>query len=39
MVSEWMDNGNICEFVKKYAGVNRVQLVSDRVGSRGDRRD
>jgi len=28
MISEWMDHGNINEFVKKYEGVNRVQLVS-----------
>jgi hypothetical protein len=35
MVSEWMDHGNINEFVKKDAGANRVQLVSDRSVSRG----
>jgi len=27
MVSEWMVYGNINEFVKKYAGVNRLELV------------
>ena len=36
MVSEWMDNGNICEFIKKYGGVNRVQLVSDYARSCGE---
>ena len=39
MVSEWMDNGNIREFVEKKKGVNRAQLVSDCVRSRGDGRD
>jgi len=29
MVSEWMDNGNIREYVEKHGGVNRVQLVSN----------
>ncbi|KAF9647911.1 kinase-like protein, partial [Thelephora ganbajun] len=29
MVSEWMDHGNINEFVKKHKGVNRVQLLVD----------
>ena len=29
MVCEWMDNGNINEFVKNYDGVNRAQLVSN----------
>jgi len=32
MVSEWMDNGNICEYIGKHGGVNRVQLVSDWAG-------
>ena len=27
MVSEWMENGNINEFVKKHANVNRLELV------------
>ena len=39
MISEWMDQGNINEFVKRYDGVNRVQLVSHRLVSFGDRRD
>jgi len=39
MVSEWMDSGNIREFVNKYNRANRVQLVSDGVRSRGDGRD
>ena len=39
MVSEWMDNGNIREYVGKHGGVNRIQLVSDCVGPRGDRCD
>ncbi|KAF9644350.1 kinase-like protein [Thelephora ganbajun] len=29
MISEWMDHGNINEFVERYEGVNRVQLVTD----------
>ena len=28
MVSEWMDHGNINEFIKNHEGVNRIQLVS-----------
>ena len=28
MISEWMDEGNINEYVEKYEGVNRLQLVS-----------
>ena len=28
MISEWMDEGNINEFVKRRRGVNRLQLVS-----------
>jgi len=28
MISEWMDHGNINEFVEKHDGINRVQLVS-----------
>ena len=39
MISEWMDQGNINEFVKRYDGVNRVQLVSHRLASCGDWRD
>ena len=39
MVSEWMGHGNINEFVDKYEGVDRVQLVSGHVASWGDRRD
>ena len=27
MVSEWMMNGNICEFVKAHPGVDRLKLV------------
>ena len=27
MVSEWMENGNINEFVKTHGGVNRFELV------------
>jgi serine/threonine protein kinase len=27
MVSEWMENGNINEFVGKYRHVNRIMLV------------
>ena len=29
MISEWMDHGNINEFLETHEGVNRVQLVSD----------
>ena len=29
MVSEWMDHGNINEFIKNHKGVNCVQLVSN----------
>ena len=28
MVSEWMENGNINEFVKTHKDVNRFELVS-----------
>lgn len=28
MVSEWMDHGNINEFIENHEGVNRIQLVS-----------
>ena len=28
MISEWMDHGNINEYVEKNVGVNRLQLVS-----------
>ena len=31
MISEWMDHGNINEFVEKHEGINRVQLVSDGI--------
>jgi serine/threonine protein kinase len=27
MVSEWMDNGNIIEFVARYEHLNRAELV------------
>lgn len=27
LVSEWMDNGNVNEFVKTHRGVNRLGLV------------
>ena len=37
MVSEWMDHGNINDFVKEHE-VNRVQLVSNRGTSYGDDR-
>ena len=33
MISEWMAHGNINEYVEKYEGVNRAQLVSDDVVS------
>ena len=39
MVSEWMDHGNINEFVEKFEGANRVQLVSDCVTPCEDRSD
>ncbi|KAF9642090.1 kinase-like protein [Thelephora ganbajun] len=29
MVSEWMDHGNISDFVKKHEEINRVQLLVD----------
>jgi len=29
MICEWMDHGNINEFIERNEGVNRVQLVSD----------
>ena len=28
MMSEWMPNGNINQFVKEYQGANRFELVS-----------
>ena len=28
MISEWMDQGNINEYVETYEGVNRLQLVN-----------
>jgi len=39
MVSEWIDHGNISEFLKNHGGVNRVQLVSERAVFCGGRRD
>ena len=39
MISEWMDHGNINEFMEKHEGVNRVQLVSDGITSRRNRFD
>jgi len=35
LISEWMDHGNINEFVKGREGVNRAQLVSDGAASCG----
>ncbi|KDQ50227.1 hypothetical protein JAAARDRAFT_200121 [Jaapia argillacea MUCL 33604] len=29
MVSEWMPNGNLLDFVKKHSDVNRVKLITD----------
>jgi len=29
MVSAWMDNGNINEFIKRHPGVNRIELLVD----------
>ena len=31
MISEWMDNGNINEFIEKHREANRMQLVSIRI--------
>ena len=28
MVSRWMENGNMKQYIKKYGGVNRLELVS-----------
>ena len=39
MVSEWMDYGNINEFVKNHEWGNCLQLVSNCATARGDRRD
>ena len=36
MISEWMDHGNINKYVENHEGVNRVQLVSNGVTSRGN---
>ena len=33
MISGWMVNGNIKEFVETHPGVNRVELVSFHLGS------
>jgi hypothetical protein len=27
MISDWMADGNICDYVKKYPSVNRIELV------------
>jgi len=35
MVSEWMGNGNINEFIEKNRGVNRTALVRVELGSNG----
>ena len=32
IVSPWLSNGNIAEYIQKHEGVNRIQLVSDRDG-------
>ena len=32
MVSEWMENGNINEFVKASVGVDRLELVRSSFG-------
>jgi len=37
LFSEWMDHGNINEFVEGHKGINRVQLVSDEIPSCGNR--
>ncbi|KAF9789369.1 kinase-like domain-containing protein, partial [Thelephora terrestris] len=29
MISEWMDHGNINEYVERHGGVNRLQLLAD----------
>jgi len=34
MVSEWMTNGNINQFVKTHQEANRFELVRPRSGSR-----
>jgi len=31
MVSEWMDHGNVNEYIQKHGEVNRAQLVSGQV--------
>ena len=36
IISEWMDHGNINEYLKERKEVNRVQLVSRRLFSCGD---
>ena len=33
MVSEWMDNGNINEFINNHQGVDRAQLVGNHAAS------
>lgn len=35
MISEWMDHGNVNEFVERHEGINRVQLVSDGISPGG----
>ena len=39
LVSEWMDNGNINDFVGNHGEVNRVQLVSYHICVWGDWHD
>lgn len=39
MVSDWMDHGNINEYIKRHEGVNRAQLVSNCTVYSGNRRD
>ena len=36
MVSEWMDHGNINEYIKRHEGANRAQLVSNCAIYRGN---
>ena len=30
IISPWLHNGNIVEYIQKHRGANRLQLVSDR---------
>ena len=32
MISDWMANGNICDFIKAYPDVNRITLVGFALG-------